>query len=128
MSKRLRTWFRGDRAEVDHFTSDAAQIGPEAMGGSCRPVVALRESQGRLSSHFYLPKKARWSCLYCEEESRGFASISMASSATFLCSDGSAGGLRSQLRRARTFAWILVFSRVTSSAIRCKSSTCSRSD
>ncbi len=76
----------------------------------------------------YFPKKARWSCRDCEDDSREFDSASTASSATFRCSGGRCGTSRPQLKRARTFVWILALSRVTSSAKRCNSRTCSSSD
>ena len=57
-----------------------------------------------LDRPYLRPKNARCSARDWDEDSRGFASISTTSSAISRCADGSGGALRSQLRRALTFA------------------------
>jgi len=97
VTERLPTWFRDGRAEVDHFTSAPRRSVPGLMGGGAvcgRPSRVARQAPPHTKDGsqrpfidaggaFYFPKKARWSCLDCEDESRGFESASTASSATF---------------------------------------------
>jgi hypothetical protein len=76
----------------------------------------------------YRPKYVSYSRRAWLEESRGLLSISTTISARTRCSDGIAGGFRSQRSCERMCSCNRLFERVLSSVRRCRSRTCSRRD